>query len=431
MAKSKAKKQPAKRKAKTEESEPEHDLDPDDDGGEELDLNQFDIADGMPLDEIMTSVNKQAKKNVLKRASEASNPFRLRRPFGIASLDCATGGGMPAGGITQVDAPDGVGKNALCNMAIAQVQRLYEDDAKVAWIWLEVPYDKEHARINGVMVPSSDLDIEMENLERHKRGLPPLTDDNIERRRASIGEFLIGDEGNTEARLQATIDLIAGNSCQIIVLDSIASVVSKYRVETDMEDEPKQSASAFLLSEFQRLCWHHFANPARGGMNMTSLVVINQVRANRNRRSAFDREWTVGGPYAIKHGKLLDVMLMRGKRIPLDTKKSAEGKWVRWEVTKGKAGCHEGGRGEVGYYFKHGFDVYQDVVSTADSMGLLVRSGLRRDLVKPDGEVVLQDLPWGERGASLIKEVYKEPDLYETMYYTCLESAGVSCLHKL
>ena len=417
MASRKAKKE-TNRKAKTEDEE-------------EFNLNTFNIDDGTSLDDMISLVNKQAKKTVLKRASEASNPFLLRRPFGIASIDCATGGGIPAGGITQIAAPDGVGKNALSNMVIAQTQRLYGDEACIAWIWLEVPYDKVHARINGVMVPSSDLDIQFENLERIKRGMNPLTDDQVARRRVSLGEFLIGDEGNTERRLQALLDLVADNRCQVIVLDSIASVVSKYRVDTDMDDEPKQSASAFLLSEFQRMCWHHFGNPSRGSMNMTSLILINQVRANRNRRSAFDREWTVGGPHAIKHGKLLDVTLMKGQRIPADSGKPLEGKWVRYEVVKGKAGCHEGGKGEVAYYFKHGFDVYQDVVSTADTMGLLIRQGTGRDLVKPDGEVVIDGLPWGEKGSALIKEVYGNDDLFQTMYYTCLESAGVSCLHRL
>lgn len=417
MAGRRAKKSDKLRKAKTDD--------------EEFDLNQFDIKDGSTLEEIVAQVNKQAKKTVLKRASDATSPFLLRRPFGITSIDCATGGGIPAGGMTQIAAPEGVGKNALSNMVISQIQRLYGNDSCIAWVWLEVPYDKNHARINGVMVPSSDQDIEFENLERIKRGLPPLTDDQVARRRSSIGDFLIGDEGNTERRLQAVLDLIADNRCQIIVLDSIASVVSKYRVETDMDDEPRQAASAWLLSEFQRMCWHHFANPSRGSMNTTSLIVINQVRANRNKRSAFDRDWTVGGPWAIKHGKLLDVVLTRGKRIPADSNKPLEGKWVRWEVVKGKAGCHEGGSGEVAYYFKHGFDVYQDLISTADSMGLLVRAGMGRDLVKPDGEVVLQKLPWGEKGSDLVDAIYQDHDLFEKMYYTCLESAGVSCLHKL
>lgn len=398
---------------------------------EEFNLNQFGIRDGSTLDEVMTQVNRQAKKNVLKRAAEATNPFLLRRPFGITSIDCATGGGIPAGGITQIAAPEAVGKNALSHRVIAEVQRIYGDEACIAWVWLEVPYDKVHARINGVVVPSSDQDIELENMERAKRGLGPLPPDEVNRKRNSVGEFLIGDEGNTERRLQAVLDLIADNRCQVIVLDSIASVVSRYRVETDMDDEPRQSANAWLLSEFQRMCWHHFANPSRGSMNTTSLIVINQVRANRNRRSAFDREWTVGGPWAIKHGKLLDVTINRGIRIPADSSKPIEGKWVKWEVVKGKAGCHEGGKGEVAYYFKHGFDVYQDVVSTADSMGLLVRHGMSRDLVKPDGEVVEDKLPWGDKGSELIKEIYQNDRLFETMYYTCLGAAGVSCLHKL
>jgi RecA/RadA recombinase len=398
--------------------------------GDQFNLSTFDIPPGISLDELIVRVNKQAKKNVLKRASDASNPFLLRRPFGIASLDCATGGGVPAGGITQIAAPDGVGKNSLCNRVISQVQRLYGEQSRIGWVWLEVPYDKMHARINGVVVASSDMDIMFENMERSKRGLAQLSDDIVAKRKVSVGEFIIGDEGCTERRLQAVLDLVAENQCQIIVIDSIGSVVSKYRVETDMEDEPKQSASASLLSDFQRMCWHNFSNPINGTMNTTSLIVINQVRANRNRRSTFDKEWTSGGPWAIRHGKLLDVTLSKGERIG-DKGKEQEGKWVRWEVMKGKVGCHEGGKGEVAYNFKSGFDAYQDVIHTANSMGLLIHQGLRRDLAKPDGEVVLSGLPWGEKGSKLLEALYDDYDLFDKMYYTCLEAAEVSCLHKL
>jgi len=397
-----------------------------------FDLNTLQIPSGMSLDSLVDRVNKQAKRSVLKRASETGNPFLLRRPFGIASLDCATGGGIPAGGVSQIAAPEGVGKNSLCNRVISQVQQRYGEQSCIGWVWLEVPYDKTHARINGVIVPSSDTDIMFENRERDQRGLSLLSADIVAKRKFSIGEFIIGDEGSTERRLQSVIDLISENRCQIIVIDSIGSVVSKYRVETDMEDEPKQSASAALLSDFMRLCWNSFSNPINGTMNTTSLIVINQVRANRNRRSSFDKEWTVGGPWAIRHGKLLDINLSRGERIPADRKKPPEGKWVKWEVTKGKVGCHEGGKGEMAYYFKHGFDAYQDAVSTADSMGLLIRQGSsKRDLIKPDGEVVLDALPWGEKGSELVNALYEDHDLFEKMYYTCLEAAEVSCLHKL
>jgi RecA/RadA recombinase len=406
------------------------------DPSDQFDLNRLQIPaeiflSGMSLDALVARVNKQAQRTVLKKASEAGNPFLLRRPFGIASLDCATGGGVPAGGVTQIAAPEGVGKNSLCNRVISQVQQLYGEQSCIGWVWLEVPYDKPHARINGVVVPSSDMDLMFENKEREKRGLAPLSEDIIAKRRSSIGEFIIGDEGSTERRLQSVVDLVSDNRCQIIVLDSIGSVVSKYRVETDMEDEPKQSASAALLSDFMRMCWNSFSNPSNGTMNTTSLIMINQVRANRNRRSSFDKPWTVEGPWAIKHGKLLDVTLSRGERIPADRKKQPEGKWVKWEVTKGKVGCHEGGKGEMAYYFKHGFDAYQDVVNTADSMGLLVRQGQRRDLIKPDGEVVVELLPWGEKGAALVSAIYEDHSLFEKMYYTCLEAAGVSCLHRL
>lgn len=396
-----------------------------------VDFEEVEIPEGASLDDVIGIVNKRAKRTVLKRASEAASPFLLRRPFRIASMDCACGGGMASGGVTQIAAPTGIGKNALANQAISSIQHLYGDDAKVAWVWLELPYDKEHARINGVIVPSSDTDIELENLERVKRGLPRLNADEVTRRRIECGEFIIADEGSTEERLQACLDLIADNECQLIVLDSIASVVSHYRVETDMNEEPRQAATAWLLTEFQRMLWHHFANPAYGSMNMTTLLIINQVRANRNKRSAFDRDWVSQGAYAIRHGKLLDITMSPGKRIPEKSTKPRKGKWVRWEVTKGKAGCHEGGKGEIAYYFRHGFDVFADVVATADSYGVLPKNGQKRDLVKLDGTVLEEKLPWGKGGGDLVKEVYTNPDLFEAMYYASLEAAEVSCLHRL
>lgn len=399
-----------------------------------IQLDEIDVPYGASIDEVIGIVNKRAKREVLKRASDASNPFLLRRPFGIASMDCACGGGMAAGGVTQIAAPAGIGKNALANQAIATAQKLYEDDARIGWIWLELPYDKEHARINGVIVPSSMADIKLENLERVKRGYQPLNDDQIARRQIECGEFIIADEGSTEERLQACLDLIADNQCQLVVLDSIASVVSHYRVDTDLNEEPRQAATAWLLTEFQRMLWHHFGNPAYGSMNMTTMLIINQVRANRNKRGPFDREWVSQGAYAIRHGKLLDITMAPGRRIPEKPTKSKPrvGKWVRWEVTKGKAGCHEGGKGEIPYYFAHGFDTYADVVVTANSLDLLPKNGNGRDLIrKSSGEVIHEKLPWGKEGKALIREVYTNPDLFEDMYYACLEAAEVSCLHRL
>ena len=372
------------------------------------------------------NVGKKVKRAVLKRADEAGSPFRLRRPFGIASLDIAIGGGMPAGGVTQIGAPSGVGKNALAATAIARCQYLYGDKARIALIWTEVPPDKEHMRINGAVIPSSEEDLYLENADRERKGLSPLTEDGIFRRRRSVGEILVADEGSAEERLQAAVDLVMANNCQLIVIDSIAAAVSKYRVDTPLEDEPKQSAEASMLSAFQKLCWNAFCAPSQGRLNFTSMIVINQVRANRS-TAKFKREWSVGGPYAIRHAKLVDITLKPGERITADGRRV--GKVVGWEISKGKAGCHEGPTGELPYYYASGFDRYTDLINTCINMEIAIRVGRYYDIVDHNGEVLHSKVSGGK--TALINSVYEDQELFDQLYYACLAKAEVSCLHHL
>jgi hypothetical protein len=388
------------------------------------------ITEGMTTAEVMALINKTAQRQVICYADEASNPFLLRRPTRILSIDIATGGGFPAGGTSQIAAPTAVGKNSLTNQLISGIQYVYEDAAKVGWCWTEIPYDKPHARINNVIVPSSPTDLNIENLERMKRGIPTLTESEVKDRQWSLGTFVIIGEGSTEERLQAVLDLIYLNQFQLIALDSLAAATSQYRADAPLTEEIQQSASARMLSEFQQKLWNVYANPgADGQMITTSLVVINQVRANRNKRSAFDQDWIVGGPYAMRHGHLVDLWLKPGETIKKGEKKV--GKKVKWSVHKGKAGCHEGGEGEIPYYFDTGYDIYFDLVHTAHSQGSIVRSGGKAFMTDVNGEVLIDNLPWGEQGQDLIDAVYSDVDLYDRIYYNGLAVAEVSCLHKL
>lgn len=395
------------------------------------------VPDGMSPDEVIALINERAnykkkvKRDVIKRASDATNTFLLRRPFHIASLDVATGGGLPSGGITQFGAPDAVGKNAMAFQNIAAVQAVYGELARVCWCWTEVPLDKQHARINDVVIPSSDYDMDMENLERYERGLPDLTEDEITARQHAVGEFLVIDEGTTEQRLQAVIDLVAQNVCQVIVVDSIAAAVSKYRVDVSLEDEPKQSAEAGMLTDFQRMLWNMFASPQQGRMNTTSLIITNQVRADRSAKPGpFRREWKVGGPFAIRHGKLVDITLTKGRRIP-EKGHPKKGKWVHWEVTKGKAGCHEGGKGEIAYYFSSGFDRFTDLILTAKRYGLLFQEKKTWTRIDAEGEVKEEKLRGGEGGQELVNRAYEDYEWFNELYMDCLKMGEASCLHKL
>lgn len=389
------------------------------------------------IDELAAEINKrinEGRKNkqpTVRRADETGNPFTLRRPTGLASLDIGTGGGLPAGGVTQIDGDTGAGKDALCNLTVAMNQKLYEERSRVFWCQLELPYDKSHGRRQGVAVPSSPLDIQFENARREAEGLAPMTQDEITRAQFSIGQLSLADTGPTEDRLQAVLDVVHANICQLVVVDSLAAATSHYRIETPLEDETAQAVNAKMLTDWQHILWHNFLNPLHGVLNLTTMIVTNQVRANMNRisrRSSATREQS---PHSIKHAKLLDITLKPGEFIGRDGRQV--GKVVRWRITKGKAGVHEGASGEVKYYYETGFDRVDDLANVMSSFDMIIHTPKAKtcDIIDNYGEVVVEKCRWGSRGSGVRDVLYADPGLFDRMYYACLQNAGVSCLHKL
>ena len=91
-------------------------------------------------------------------ADEVYNPFKLRRPTGITSLDIAIKGGWPAGGPSQVAGPERAGKNAICHMTCAEVQRIYKEDANICWTTTEFQLDKSFGRLLGSVIPPLSRD---------------------------------------------------------------------------------------------------------------------------------------------------------------------------------------------------------------------------------------------------------------------------------
>ena len=237
------------------------------------------------------------------------------------------------------------------------------------------------------------------------------------------------------------------NECQILVVDNIAAIVSEEREKTDLDDEPQQSAEARLITEFQKKMWHAFGNSYNDTLNLTTVLLLNQVRANRGKRSPYERDWKVGGAHAIKHGKLIDVTMSRGNRIWVtktgkETRKKPEGgrligKDVKWSIDKGKAGCHEGGFGEVPYYFSQGFNVYSDLIVTASRHDIVkIKTTKAKNKKEEEFYFILneagKELESGEGGlVDLQERALLDKDFFNQIYESTMRKAEVIYLHKL
>jgi len=373
------------------------------------------------------------------RANKTWSPFKLRRPTGIPQLDLHIGGGFPAGGISQIAAPDGVGKNALCHQTVAQCQNLYGEDSAIAWACTEFPLDKPFAHMFGVTVPMSDEDILMENMARKRAGLPKLTKKQMDRRQRSLGQFVVIEQGSTAERLEAVVRLVRSNLFQIIVLDSIGAILTNTREDKDVGQETQQMAEARLVTQFQQKMWGALSPARNGEPNWTTILVINQVRANKN-ASTFGRKWAVGGAHALRHGKLGDIILTRGETIkakkvisfdedgePLKTKEIRTGKQVKWEIAKGKAGFHDGPSGIIDYHYDSGFQVEKDLVDAALLYGVVLRTGSSKyALINEDGEVVEEYV-----GKSTVYDQAYDETWFKIVNELVLRKGGVTCIYRL
>jgi RecA/RadA recombinase len=406
------------------------------------DLSFFDEdVPRLNADEAIGYINERANKgrrvdekvNVIKRAGESCSPFLLRRPFGIVSVDIAIAGGLPAGGVSQIGGPDGIGKDALAALNLSTSQAVYGRKSRLAVCTFETSLDKQHYRNQGVIIPDSEDDLMMENARRISEGRDPLTEEETTMRKRTLGEFFVIDSGTAEDRLQAVLDLIAQNLCQVIVVDSIAAIATKHRMNVPLGKDARQADRAGILTEWMRMAQCFFSQPLRGRLNLTTVIITNQVRANQNPPTGpaakFAPKYIDSAPRAIKHGKLISLDLKPGEKIPKTGKQ--RGKMVKWKVTKAKAGSHEGFSGELAYYFDTGFDGYTDLFITARNLGLIQHKERSATCEVVDCEGEVHELPWGANGAKVVDALYTDPDLYWSIYDACLRQTEVSCLRRL
>jgi RecA/RadA recombinase len=322
---------------------------------------------------------------VLQRGEEVEGRFDLRRPSGIVQLDLACGGGLPAGGLSQIDGLDGIGKNLLLNHYLAKQQRIHKENTNLAMVCFEGAFDKMFARALGVRVALSDYEIEAIGRERHLKGQPELTEEEVSEMKEQIGNFHIFRGAAAEKILEGVADCVASNSYQIIGIDSWDAMLTQAEENKELEDNAKVADSSNIQTRWmrkvfgalspQKICPTCGSRPlnfkvfGKGGYvykcgnakcgwdgqkpfmweNETTIIGLRQVRANMNKAHMHAREYRTTGAYALRHGKMIDIQLRRGK--PITIKDVDVGKEIVWELTKGKAGTHEGLTGVYSYYF--------------------------------------------------------------------------------
>ena len=389
---------------------------------------------------------------VMASIDVSPNTYFLRRPSGIISLDVHTGGGLPAGGLTYLSGPDGAGKTFLLYKYFAMNQRLYKGSSMIALGATEAAPDHFFMRRCGMQVTIPEMMIEERVAERKLRGLPPFTKDELKEFRApTVGQVKMVLGGTGEEVLDALLECFTRGFFDIVALDSVSACLPAADKQKGLDENAKRAAAAGLLTKF----FQHYLNGTTGyyGTNPTTVIFTSQVRANPEKSkpgpaAMWALDYAAVGAWAAKHGKLIDILVMPGKKDKEEVKPATEeeatkykkkmqvGKSIRYEVTKGKAGIHEGIAGEFDFHFSPGTnnlkpltDDQRMIVVAAIASGIAEEKDGFYTIYGPDGK------PYPEvtriAGLDRLCDMMRADfDLELKLRRTVLSAAGIECAYR-
>jgi recombination protein RecA len=241
------------------------------------------------LHRVIAQIEKQYGQGSIMQMDEHSYAKIEGISTGPLSLDIALGGaGIPRGRITELFGPESSGKTTLALHAIAEAQKA---GGIAAFIDAEHALDTTWAKRLGVDVSS----------------------------------LLVSQPDTGEQALDIAQMLIASNSVDIIIVDSVAALTPKAEIEGEMGDT-HVGLQARLMSQAMRKL------TAIINRSKTALVFINQIRMKIG--VMFGNPETTPGGKALKFYSSVRIDLRR--ITTLKDAKGAIGSRVRARIVKNK-----------------------------------------------------------------------------------------------
>lgn len=192
-------------------------------------------ADTKTLDLALSAINKQFGEGAIMRMGQSAKKEMEVIPTGCPSIDLILGvGGLPRGRICEIYGPESSGKTTLCLALIAQAQKR---GGNAVFVDVEHALDPRYARVVGV----------------------------------DIDNLMVSQPECGEDALNITETLIRSGAIDIIVIDSVAALVSKTELDGQFGDNTVGLQARMMSSAMRRLT---------AAINRTSCVCLftNQIR---------------------------------------------------------------------------------------------------------------------------------------------------------
>ena len=279
------------------------------------------------LQRVIAQIEKQYGRGSIMQMDEHKYAKIEGISTGALSLDIAIGGaGVPRGRITELFGPESSGKTTLALHIIANAQKA---GGVAAFIDAEHALDTTWAKRLGV----------------------------------DVGSLLVSQPDTGEQALDIVEMLIASNSVDVVVVDSVAALTPKAEIEGEMGDS-HMGLQARLMSQAMRKLTAIIAK------SKTSLIFINQIRMKIG--VMFGNPETTTGGNALKFYCSIRLDLRRITTLKEDT--GAVGNRVRARVVKNKI-APPFREAEFDIMFDHGISYEGDLLDLGAACNVIEKSG--------------------------------------------------------
>ena len=267
------------------------------------------------------------KGSIMKLGESAAISPVAAIPTGALALDLALGiGGIPRGRITEIFGPESSGKTTLAQHIIAEAQKA---GGTAAYIDVEHALDPTYAGKCGVNVDS----------------------------------MLISQPDTGEQALEIVEALLRSGAVDIIVVDSVAALVSQAEIEGEMGDTHVALQARLMSQALRKLT-------AAIGKTGTAVVFINQLREKVG--IVFGNPEVTPGGRALKFYSSVRIDLRRADTIKVGNE--VTGSHVKARVVKNKV-APPFRTAEFDIMFDHGISQEGNLIDLGIEMGLVSKAG--------------------------------------------------------
>ena len=318
----------------------------------------------------LSSITKQFGDGSIMRLGSNTKMKVETLSTGSLAVDLALGvGGLPKGRIVEIYGPESSGKTTFCLSVIAEAQK---KGGLAAFIDVEHALDPKYARVVGV----------------------------------NLDDLLVSQPDSGEDALNIMETLIRSNSIDVIVLDSVAALITKAELDGQMGDMTMGSQARLMSQAMRRLT---------AVVSKTNCVCIftNQIREKIG--VMFGSPETTSGGRALKFFSSVRIDIRRKDQI-----KTPDGKVIgnrtKIKIVKNKVAPP---------FTEVEFDIMYD--EGISKMGSLIDLGIEHKILENKGAWIAYEGNLVGQGRDAAKAALKEkPELAEKVAKAIMEKVVIT-----